>query len=533
VRETGFMAAHAAASETRIDMKLAVARAPIWVIAIMAHLLLFAVLGMLYVRQDETKPREDGRRLIITEGHDDRTKLTDDTIPVQIPLIRPPVVPDDALPDDVLVTGCVWPDLSEPTDPNDVPGLPDAPGRVLMQPSPLGGDGQGLGAPGAIGPGGGSNTAGGGGTKGTGQRLINPRVARGQPFRPRIDPMLTGGLRWLREHQSEDGMWDCDGFPLRCDVRLGPECEGRGSPTFDVGVTGLALLAFLGAGYDGRGQTLNDEAVQKALKWLRSVQDVEGCFGPRGDKFTYSHACATIAMCEAATFNKSFTWRKSAQQAIEFVQATQTPYRGWRYGVRPGESDVSVTGWMLLALKAGKDAGLTVSDRAIRDGLAFLDSMTDPQTGRTGYQKRDEMPVRPEGSIDRWPGDESESLTAVAMCARIFLGREENHPLTQAGVARLSKKPPLWEENKGTIDMYYWYYGTLAMHQVGGPAWDQWIKSLEAAVIPHQIKSGCAEGSWDPKDPWGAEGGRVYATAMMTLCLEVYWRYPFVFGSRR
>ena len=43
----------------------------------------------------------------------------------------------------------------------------------------------------------------------------------------------------------------------------------------------------------------------------------------------------------------------------------------------------------------------------------------------------------------------------------------------------------------------------------------------------------CAEGSWDPKDPWGEEGGRVYSTALMTLCLEVYYRYPKVFGTRR
>ncbi len=28
-----------------------------------------------------------------------------------------------------------------------------------------------------------------------------------------------------------------------------------------------------------------------------------------------------------------------------------------------------------------------------------------------------------------------------------------------------------------------------------------------------------------PLDPWGDEGGRVYSTALMTMCLEVYYRY--------
>ena len=33
-------------------------------------------------------------------------------------------------------------------------------------------------------------------------------------------------------------------------------------------------------------------------------------------------------------------------------------------------------------------------------------------------------------------------------------------------------------------------------------------------------------GSWDPDCAWGGVGGRVYSTAMVALCLEVYHRYP-------
>ncbi len=45
----------------------------------------------------------------------------------------------------------------------------------------------------------------------------------------------------------------------------------------------------------------------------------------------------------------------------------------------------------------------------------------------------------------------------------------------------LAKRLPLWDANGGSVDMYYWYYATLAMHQIGGPAWEQWNKSLEKA----------------------------------------------------
>jgi hypothetical protein len=32
-------------------------------------------------------------------------------------------------------------------------------------------------------------------------------------------------------------------------------------------------------------------------------------------------------------------------------------------------------------------------------------------------------------------------------------------------------------------------------------------------------------GSWDPDPVWGGHGGRVYATAVAALTLEVYYRY--------
>ena len=43
---------------------------------------------------------------------------------------------------------------------------------------------------------------------------------------------------------------------------------------------------------------------------------------------------------------------------------------------------------------------------------------------------------------------------------------------------------------------------------------------------------GCFKGSWDPLDAWGEEGGRVYSTSLLTMCLEVYYRYGRVFGTK-
>lgn len=67
--------------------------------------------------------------------------------------------------------------------------------------------------------------------------------------------------------------------------------------------------------------------------------------------------------------------------------------------------------------------------------------------------------------------------------------------------------------------MDYWYYGTLALFQVGKKPWKQWSASVEEAVVDHQRRQGDEKGSWDPVGPWGGDGGRVYSTALCAMLL--------------
>ena len=340
------------------------------------------------------------------------------------------------------------------------------------------------------------------------------------------------GLDWLARHQSEDGAWDADGFMGQCRHASGERCSGRGAAAYDVGTTGLALLAFLGAGNTHREGTFK-ATVAKGLQWLRNQQDAEGCFGSRTDShFTYSHAIAALAMAEAYGMTKSGVWRNSAQRGLDFVAHCQNPYQGWRYGVRPGDNDVSVTGWMVMALKSGQLANLQVNAAALQDAKALVESLTDATTGRTGYTVRGERPVRASGREAQFPGEHSESMTAVGMLVRIFAGENPaSSAAIRAGAELLQKRLPVWEPESGRVDMYYWYYATLAMFQVGESAWTAWENRLEQAVAKSQLTQGCQAGSWDPVDAWGEDGGRVYSTALMTMNLQVLYRYARVFGT--
>jgi len=339
------------------------------------------------------------------------------------------------------------------------------------------------------------------------------------------------GLEWLKNHQSPNGMWDSDGFESMCKLN---KCGGPGGPLHDPGQTGLALLAFLGFGETHKTPKYG-HVVKNGLKYLKSVQDADGCFGQRtSGHFIYSHCIAALAMAEAYGLTQSPLFKTNAQGGIDFVHKAQNPYWAWRYGVRPQDNDTSVTGWAVMALKSAKMAGLRVDPAAFEGAKAWLDKVTEPEYGRAGYTQRGNGPARPQDLMDKYPADKSESLTAVAMLTRIFCGATKDDEFVKKGTDICMKIPPLWDEAAGTIDFYYWYYGSLAIFQVGGEHWKKWNEAMKKAIVDtqHLKKEDDRCGSWDPADPWASEGGRVYSTAVNVLSLEVYYRYGRVFGVK-
>ena len=84
---------------------------------------------------------------------------------------------------------------------------------------------------------------------------------------------------------------------------------------------------------------------------------------------------------------------------------------------------------------------------------------------------------------------------------------------------------PNWGANGGGVDLYYWYYGSLAEFQQGGDTWKRWNESMKKALCDNQRRGGDEDGSWDPVGDYSTYWGRVGQTALSCLCLEVYYRY--------
>jgi hypothetical protein len=332
-------------------------------------------------------------------------------------------------------------------------------------------------------------------------------------------------LSWLAKHQDQDGKWDADGF-MKHDKGRKPPSDGKGSPAQDVGITGLALLTFLGDGNTMRVGPYKD-AVKKAVIWLRKQQSPSGLFGTNATHdFIYGHAIATLAMCEAYGLSGYRQLKKNAQNGIDYLESHRNPYGLWRYQPRDNDNDVSVSSWCLMACKSATDFGLEVNPNAFKNGKAMLDMWTDPRTGQCGYTKRGEPSSRHAGGHAReFPTSKGRAMTGAALFSRFMLGQDPQRKrvMTRSADVLLGRLPT-WKDD-GSIDFYYWYYGTYAMYQMGGTHWDKWSKAIRPAVLGHQRKDGNFIGSWDPVSVWSEDGGRIYATAMCTLTLEATFRY--------
>ncbi len=375
--------------------------------------------------------------------------------------------------------------------------------------------------------------------------------AAGRSGQPREQSAaIAAALDWLADHQSIDGSWDADGFASECG-HDGEVCNGEGDAQHDVGVTSLALLAFLGAG-ESASNGPYAETIRDGFGWLKLQLDPRtGEFdGLVGSDTMYDQALGALALAEGVRFLRDPLLAKRAQVAIDYLVKARNPYLAWRYSARPdGDNDTSVTGWAILALSAAKESGLTVPDNAFRGALSWVDEVTD-EAGVTGYNQRGGESSRLAGFNDPFPTDAGHPMTAAGVLTRAFCAKSLGDPaaggeLLLASAERLAERPPMWDAAGGgggdsgwepgdygrTNDMY-WYYGAYALHQVAAvddKYWRAWSRGfLDMLVDNQRTAPACYAGSWDPSGPWGTAGGRVYSTALLTLCLEVTYRYERV-----
>jgi hypothetical protein len=324
---------------------------------------------------------------------------------------------------------------------------------------------------------------------------------------------VARGLEWLARHQRADGAWTLD---CHEQCPLDPPCpiDSIRPAVSDTAATGLGLLPMLGAGYIHTKPSRYSDNIKRGLEYLAANQSGEGeiYLGGGVNYRFYSHAIAAMALCEAYGLSKDPKLQVPAQRAINFIVKTQNlDDGGWRYF--PGQpGDTSVIGWQIFALRSGKLAGLVVPNRTIAGCRSYLDlAAVDPKKTLYAY-----LPGRPELM----------TMTAEALLCRQYLGWTSDNVSLRRGAGTVYLDLTM----SNSRNIYYWYYATQLLHNLGGKEWVSWNKHVRDGLVGMQVTSGgCDVGSWSPIHPqpdvWGQRVGRHYVTALSLLTLEVYYRW--------
>jgi hypothetical protein len=323
------------------------------------------------------------------------------------------------------------------------------------------------------------------------------------------------GLAWLTQMQNKDGSWQYD----------------AGYPADKAAATGMAMLAFLGAG-QSHAEGRYKQTVQAGLDWL--VKNVNMDQGQTSGQFNtisnmYSQGIATLALVEAYGMTKDKQVRAKlkpvAQAAVDYIQRAQGNNGSWGYTYGTN-NDTSIVGWQIQALHSARlTQDLTVDDKVIKKAIGFLDFVSAGQD-KSVY-----------GYTNNVGAAEATSLTSIGLLCRYYIdGWRPDTAGFATGAKGLMKRAPSVTP-RPQFDLYYYYYATQVVRFYGGDDWKTWNEGTKQAdgtrkggmqdwLIELQSKRPTDRGSWDPDvGVIGPSCGRMGTTCLALLTLEVYYRY--------
>jgi hypothetical protein len=307
---------------------------------------------------------------------------------------------------------------------------------------------------------------------------------------PGLEPAIDRGLAFLQKQQKADGSFDA----------VGP----------GNAMTGLSLLAFMASGHTPEAGRYG-LTVKNALDYLAKQEPEAGYFGRDGGRM-YGHCIVTIALAESYGMEMEEPERQRVALALDRclkvicdaqdVHKEPDAVGGWRYEPLSPDSDLSVTGWCLLALRACQNAGLPVPPQRVDRAVQYVLRRYRADQKGFAYQA---------GS------DATASMTAVAVLNLCLAGAGDRDELGVGAkflTARLVQpNSPYW--------YYSMYYTTQAAYQSGEATWAVVWRHNYHQLLSAQRRD---DGSWPAHrdEPGGdSKPGRVYPTAMSCLTLAV------------
>jgi len=275
--------------------------------------------------------------------------------------------------------------------------------------------------------------------------------------------------------------------------------------------TALSCMALMASGHLPGRSHYGENLRRGILHLARATKSNEGYLGKEGNARMYGHGICTLALCEAYGMMEeerdNALIKEALERAIKIIinaQATTGNQRGgWRYEPKPGDTDLSVAAWQILALRSAQNCQLEIPDKTITEAVDYIRRSYTPSHKGFAYQ--------PGGA----PSLAMRSAGVVCMNA-LGLSEEEK----DKAMIRSASEPLLSLDPKSGSHFYYQtYYVATAANMAGDEYRDSLLPKVESILMDLQLPTG------EFRKHSGHDGG-VYATAFSVISLCV--RYQFL-----
>ncbi len=291
---------------------------------------------------------------------------------------------------------------------------------------------------------------------------------------PEVETIYTKGLRYLSQNQGEEGTW-----------------AGSGSRP---GVVALCTLAMLAHGDDpNHGPYAKN--IRRSIDFIikSAAEGDDGFMGPQ----MYDHGFATLALAEAYGMLDHPQLAQALKKSVDLILKAQSvnPKKAWRYRPNDTSADSTVTGCMLVALLAARNAGIEIPDEAIDKGLAYMKScrLADGSYGYTG---------KTGGRV---------TLTAIgSLC--FSLAKKQSEKGFKQTTEHLTKNI---NDQGSNYPYYFRYYMAQALFQADEELWGKWNTNNTRLLSASQL----ADGSF------ASNYGNAYGTGCSLLSLALNYRF--------
>lgn len=329
-------------------------------------------------------------------------------------------------------------------------------------------------------------------------------------YKTKLNAAVERGLAYLATQQLDAKAAQALGRPEIAGAFAEPYIPG------ETGIASLCVMSYLANGHlPGLGKY--GEVINRGIDYILTQQMDNGLLitaDKRGHHtgLMYSHSISTLLLCEVSGMvdrkRQKLIDEVLPKAVLVLLQAQKVPKSedntgGWRYLPGTKESDLSLTGWAVMALRAAKMNGAAIPDEYIAKAVSYILKCRHP-SGAFTYMPHDGKP--------------STSMTGVALLCLELCGEHGREELQKAGEYIL-KHPPRMRTDDGKLEQHYcyaFYYCGQAMFQLGGKYWDEFAPYLFDKLLDDQRD----DGRWAFPESMKALHA-TYPTSMAILTLTV------------